>query len=45
MRGEAMGDVFVSRFHHDPDHLFGSRGTQQDSTGITQIVSTSWTAV
>src|SRR3984957_19257510 len=36
MGGKSVSDVLVVGFHHDPDHLFGSRGAQQNSTGIAQ---------
>src|SRR5271154_5369220 len=36
--GEPVSDVLVVGFHHDPDHLFGSRGAQQNSTGVAQFV-------
>ena len=32
-----LSDVFVGRFHHDPDHWLSARGAQQDPTGVTQL--------
>src|ERR1700759_4640148 len=36
--GEPVSDVLVVGFHHDPDHLFGSGGAQQNSTRVAQLV-------
>src|ERR1700722_8357236 len=36
--GEPVSDVLVVGFHHDPDHLFGSRRAQQNSTGVAQFI-------
>src|SRR6202044_1211642 len=36
--GKPVRDVLVVGFHHDPDHLFGSGGAQQNSTAVTQFV-------
>src|SRR5271154_3931901 len=36
--GKPVRDVLVVGFHHDPDHLLGSRGAQQNSTGVAQFV-------
>src|SRR6201986_1646281 len=38
MGGQPVRNVLVVGFHHDPDHLFGSRWTQHNSTGVTQFV-------
>src|SRR5271168_3025755 len=32
--GQPVRDVLVVGFHHDPDHLLGSGGAQQNSTGV-----------
>src|SRR6201995_4871545 len=36
--GEPVSDMLVVGFHHDPDHLFGSGGAQQNSTRVAQLV-------
>src|SRR6202012_3832804 len=36
--GKPVSDVLVVGFHHDPDHLFGSGGAQQNSTGVAQFI-------
>src|SRR3984885_6549309 len=36
--GEPVSDVLVVGFHHDPDHLFGSGGAQQNSAGVAQFL-------
>src|SRR6202008_546669 len=35
--GNALSDVCFGCFHHHPDHRFSSRGTQQDSSGVTEL--------
>jgi hypothetical protein len=36
--GKPVSDMLVVGFDHDPDHLFGSGGAQQNSTGVAQFV-------
>src|SRR6201995_1665340 len=34
---EPVRDMLVVGFHHHPDHLLGSGGTQQNSAGVAQF--------
>src|SRR4029077_16881300 len=36
--GEPVSGALVVRLYNDANHLFGSRGPQQDSPGITELV-------